>query len=315
MNNKKILVVDDDLEVGDLVETTLENDGHSVIRAENGLQGWERAREHKPDLVVMDIDMPIMDGLELCQKLRKEKGLHLVPIIMLTGSKTHPEDRIEGLKIGADDYILKPFLPPELSIRVNRLLCRTEEHMSVNPLTKLPGSYTLETEVLRRIEQDKTFGACYFDLDHFKAFNDHYGYKWGDDIIKFLAGLLTRSVTNNGSSNDFLVHIGGDDFVVLTTPEKVDPICEEVIKQFSKEIDSYYSDLDKQRNCIITFNRRGRKEGFPLMSLSVAVATNEHRNIKHYIQLVDILSELKKYAKKKKGNYIARDRRQDKHDG
>lgn len=309
MEKKKILVVDDDPEVSDLVTMTLMRDGYSVVRAVNGAQGLEKAIAENPVLVITDVQMPIMDGLTLCSNLRKHKDLRLVPIIMLTGSKIDPQERIAGLKIGADDYILKPFLPDELSIRVSRLITRTQENISVNPLTRLPGSYTLEEEVNKRIAGGNPFAACYIDINHFKAANDHYGYKWGDEVIKLTAEIIKLSVTNLGAGNDLVVHIGGDDFIALTLPEKVDVVCEHVIREFERSVSRLYDPVDRDRGYLTVLNRRGKTENFNLLSLSVAVSTNERRKIDSYLQMADILKELKTFAKTKIGSFIAKDRR------
>ena len=309
MDSKKVLLVDDDIEIGDLVETTLSIDGYEILRAEDGLAGLDKARSKRPNLIVMDIDMPRMDGLTLCSELRKDKDLHYVPIIMLTGSRTHPEDRITGLKMGADDYILKPFLPQELSIRVNRLISRTEEHLSVNPLTRLPGSYSLEKEVVSKIEKGEKFAVSYFDLDNFKAYNDFYGYQRGDDMIKYVASLINDVSLEFKSDCRFLVHIGGDDFILLSDSSDVENICDKVIKEFTLKVPSYYGEEERTKGYISTSNRNGDKQNFPLMTLSVAIASNDEKNITHYAQLIDILTEMKSYAKKQKGSVWIKDRR------
>jgi diguanylate cyclase (GGDEF)-like protein len=309
MEKNKILVVDDDVEVGDLVEMTLVRDEFSVVRAEDGDEGYEKAIAENPVLIITDIDMPRVNGLTLCRNIRENKSLHLVPIIMLTGSRTLPQDRIEGLKIGADDYISKPFLPEELSIRVGRLIDRTRETISVNPLTKLPGSYTLEDAVNKRIAGKQSFAACYIDINHFKAGNDHYGYAWGDQIIKFTAKTMIETINSFGGRDDLVIHIGGDDFIVLTTPEKADSICENIVKRFDGSVPGFYNEEDKKRGCINILNRKGQLESFRLMSLSVAIATNEKRKIENYLLLADILKELKQFAKSKVDSFIAKDRR------
>jgi diguanylate cyclase (GGDEF)-like protein len=309
MDMKKILVVDDDLEVGDLVEMTLLQSGFSVVRADDGMAAYEKAVVENPALIITDVDMPRMDGFALCNKIRGNKTLHFTPIIMLTGSRTHPKDRIEGLKIGADDYISKPFLPDELTIRVDRLISRTQETMSVNPLTKLPGSYTLEAEINRRIANQQAFAACYIDINHFKAGNDRYGYAWGDKIIKRTAAIILETTTAFGSSNDFIIHIGGDDFIVLTTPDKADAVCENIVKGFSGAIGEFYHEEDRARGYIEMANRKGQQEQFKLMSLSIAIASNEKRKIDNHLLMADILKELKQFAKSKGESFIARDRR------
>ncbi|MBN1622108.1 MAG: response regulator [Endomicrobiales bacterium] len=309
MNQKKVLVVDDDQGIREFLETTLILEGYEVLLADNGLKGLDMAREHIPDLIILDVEMPGMDGLTLCHTLRHDKNLHFVPIIMLTGSRTHPSDKIAGLKIGADEYLLKPFLPDEISIRAKHLISRTEENISVNPLTKLPGNYTFETEIEKLLEDKKQFAACHIDLDHFKAFNDNYGYKWGDEVIKLAAKVISKSMLAFGNNEDVLVHLGGDDFLLLTTPDKVEPIYNNIIAEFSNEIMEYYNQSDKERGFTITVNRRGQQEQFPLITFSVAVASNETKNITSYVQVVDILSEMKKFAKSKQGNVLAKDKR------
>jgi diguanylate cyclase (GGDEF)-like protein len=308
-NPKKILIIDDDREVSDLLEMTLSKDGYSLIRTGNGLIGYKLAKTHLPDLIIMDVVMPGMDGMTLCQKLRQDNHLRLVPIIILTGSRTRPNDKIAGLSVGADDYILKPFVPQELSARVKRLLKRTEEHMSVNPLTKLPGSVTLESEVVKLIESKTVFSLCYFDIDHFKAFNDSYSYREGDRVIRFLAGLISDVVYRLGNETDMVAHIGGDDFIVLTTPDKAQTIYDEVNKCFSLEMVKYYNREDMENGYVATTNRKGVHENFPIMTISAAAASNQQREISHYGQIVDILSELKKYAKMHQGQVFINDRR------
>lgn len=312
MASGRILVVDDDQEVSELTEYTLTHDGYEVIRAFDGADGLEKARSAKPNLIVLDIDMPRVDGLEMCKQLRSDKAFRFVPIIMLTGSRTHPQDKIVGLEMGADDYLLKPFLPQELSLRIKNLLSRTEEQLSVNPLTRLPGSHTLKTEVTNLIEQKKDFAVCYFDLDNFKAFNDSYGYNKGDEVIRFTAELINKVISTDIATNDCLTHIGGDDLVLVTSADKVKTICEFVLRKFAEEIPNYYNEADRKAGHISTLNRKGEEQKFPIMTMTIACITNEQRKFEHYTQMVDILSETKKYAKSLPGNVWVKDRRKDK---
>ncbi len=307
---KKILVVDDDDDIADLIRLTLETEGYEVIRAYDGLDALEKAKLHKPALIVSDVDMPRMDGLELLQELRKDQLFRLLPVIILSGSRTGPQDRISGLETGADDYILKPFLPPELSIRVKRLIDRTEEQLSVSPLTRLPGSLTLEAEVTRRIS-DSDLAVCYFDLDHFKAYNDCYGYKKGDEIIKAVANIIAQASAVVGGQNDLLTHIGGDDFILITTKNAAQNICVTVIEEFARMVPGMYSAEDVKNGYISSTNRKNEKQNFPLMTISIGIVTTENRKFDHYAQLVDVLAEIKRFAKTIKGNVWIKDRRKD----
>jgi diguanylate cyclase (GGDEF)-like protein len=308
---KKILIVDDDDEISDLIRLTLETDGYDVVRATDGIDAIEKARLHKPSLIISDVDMPRMNGMELLHELRSDPHFRLVPIIILSGSRTGPQDRISGLETGADDYVLKPFLPPELSIRVKRLIDRTEEQVSVNPLTRLPGSLTLETEVTKRIQCDVNLAVCYFDIDHFKAYNDCYGYKKGDEIIKFLAEVISHVSAAVGSCDDLLTHIGGDDFILITSKETAQNICVMAIDDFARSIPGFYSSEDIKNGYISSVNRKNEKQNLPLMTISIAIVTTENRKFEHYAQLVDVLVEIKRFAKTIKGNVWIKDRRKD----
>src|SRR5512142_1864559 len=130
----KVLVVDDDQEVSELTKFSLTSEGYEVFQAYDGAAGLNMARGMRPDLIILDIDMPKMNGLELCREIRCDKVLRLVPVIMLTGSTTHPRDKVAGIEMGADDYVLKPYMPEELCARCKRLIQRTHEQISVNPL-------------------------------------------------------------------------------------------------------------------------------------------------------------------------------------
>lgn len=312
MASARILVVDDDEEVSALTKFSLAREGYEVIQAIDGINGLEKAREIKPDLIVLDIDMPRMNGLELCREIRGDKFLRLVPVIMLTGSRTHPKDKVAGIEMGADDYVLKPYNPEELVARCKRLITRTQEQISVNPLTGLPGSHTLKTEVTKRIEKKKKTAICYFDLDNFKAYNDCYGYRKGDEVIKFVANVINKSSSECGGEGDCLVHIGGDDFALVAAPDKVQCICEAVIKDFAAGIAGFYNEADRKAGAISTVNRKGEKQVYPVMTISIAVVTNEIREFQHFAHMTDVLNEIKKYAKSIQGNVWVKDRRKDK---
>jgi GGDEF domain-containing protein len=171
----------------------------------------------------------------------------------------------------------------------------------------LPGSYTLEDAIHKRIAENRQFAACYIDINHFKAGNDRYGCAWGDEIIKFTATTILEVINRFGSSDDLVIHIGGDDFIVLTTPGKADTICDAVVKGFDGAVPRFYNEEDRNRGYIDALNRKGQPERFRLMSLSIAVASNEQRKIDSYMLLADILKELKHYAKSKTESYVAKE--------
>ncbi len=185
----KILVADDDLEIMELLKFTLEQEDFSVITASDGEEALTLVREEHPDIVLLDVNMPRLTGYEVCEKIREDGSTCLIPVIMLTSfSKT--KDRLTGIKLGADDYIEKPFEPYEIVARIEGLLKRTKESLSANPLTGLPGNVTIEAEIRRRLEEGNTFSVIYMDIDHFKAYNDKYGFEKGDNVIRLAATII-----------------------------------------------------------------------------------------------------------------------------
>lgn len=308
MFKKKILIIDDTEFMTKLITDILTGAGYEVVTAPNGLQGVQKVREEKPDLVILDVVMPGMDGFEVCKILRDDESNNLMPIIMLT-AQDNEDDKLTGLEIGADDYIIKPFNGRELVSRVRNTLKRIDRNRWANPLTGLQGNIEIQTELNQRIAKRMLFAVIYGDLDNFKAYNDVYGFSSGDRAIKLTADIIVDNVHNFGNQGDFIGHIGGDDFVVVTTPDKVEKICQGIICDFDEKIKTLYCDEDVQRGYIVTSNRQGQIMKFPLISISLAVVTNESRELISHIQIAEIAAEIKKKAKSLPGSTYVKDRR------
>ncbi|NMA35062.1 MAG: response regulator [Clostridiaceae bacterium] len=311
MFKKKILVIDDTELMVKLTTDVLTEHGYEVVSANNGVDGIKMVASEKPDLVLLDVVMPGIDGFEVCKLLRKDESNNLIPIIMLT-AQGNEEDKLAGLELGADDYITKPFNPRELVSRVRNTLLRIDRNRLANPLTGLPGNTEIQSEINYRIAKDIIFSVLYLDVDNFKAYNDVYGFSHGDRAIKLIADILMDNVRTFGSRNDFIGHIGGDDFVVITDPQHADALCENIIKEFDERVPELYSDVDKRAGFISTVNRMGQITQYPIMTLSIAVASNEHRVLRNHLEVGEIAAELKKKAKSIVGSVYLKDRRKDK---
>jgi len=300
----KILIVDDEADIRDVLRITLEAENYEVIEAENGEEALKVIQTKSPNLVLLDYKMPRMDGREVCRRIKKDILLRHLPIIMVTG-KGDINDKIDGIDAGADDYIVKPFEPKELLARIRMIIRRTESDLEANPLTRLPGNVSILNELLRRMESKTQFAVCYLDLDKFKAYNDIYGFEHGDEVIKETARILIRVVHESGNADDFIGHIGGDDFVIVTTPAMVDKICSKIIESFDKAVPSFYNEADRKKGYIVSRDRQGAETKFSLLSLSIGVVTNQFRSIEHVAEIGEIGAELKGYAKNVgKSNYI-----------
>jgi len=300
----KILIADDDPDIRDVLKITLSEENYDVIEAGNGEEALAAINLKTPDLVLLDYQMPILNGMEVCKMIKKDILLRHLPVLMVTG-KGEISDRIDGLDSGADDYIVKPFEPRELLARIRMILRRTQRDLEANPLTRLPGNVSILNELSRRLENKAPFSVCYLDLDKFKAYNDTYGFEHGDEVIKETARIILRSTQAKGLPDDFVGHIGGDDFVVVTIPEKVDDICKTVIEEFDKTMPFFYNEPDRTSGYIVAHDRKGVEQKVPLLSISIGVVSNVTRKIEHVAEIGEIGAELKAFAKRmERSNYI-----------
>jgi len=305
---RKILVIEDEPGILGVLRRILAFKGYEVVDASEGPEGIRKAHEEKPDLILLDVMMPGMNGFDVCRALREDLETAMTPILMLT-VKSRTADRIKGMECGADDYIIKPFDADELIVRIDAALRRKERDLYASPLTRLPGNISIEAELKRRIADRAPLAVLALDIDHFKAYNDEYGYQKGDDIISIVSMLIVGVVRERGHRGDFVGHIGGDDFLVVTRPDTIDAVAEEIIRRFDTTIPEHYSPEARARGFIEAVNRHGLRERFPLMSISVAGVTNEHRTIEHPARVAEILAELKKAAKAQAGSAYRKDRR------
>ncbi|MDL2258530.1 response regulator [Eubacteriales bacterium OttesenSCG-928-K08] len=308
--DKKILVIDDSRFFRAQINMILSNVGYNVVTCETGEEGLELVRQEKPDLVLLDVVMPDIDGFEVCRLLREQESNNLMPIIMLT-SKDDQDDKLVGLELGADDYVTKPFNERELLSRIRNTLRRIDRNRSANPLTGLSGNLEIQREINSRIAKNMPFAVIYIDLDNFKSFNDVYGFAKGDMAIKLSADILSEQVRLFGNPDDFVGHIGGDDFVIVSTPDKSAAICEECIMLFDEKIRLLFTPEDVERGYISAVNRRGIRETFPITSISMGIVTNETRDFESHLQVSTVASELKKKLKASPGSCYMFDRRKE----
>lgn len=306
-----VLVIDDEEDILNFLKTLLESEGYKVTIAQSGKEALEKLKEEIPHLIILDVVMPEMSGYEVCQAIRKNPALKHIPIIMLS-VKDSIVDEIKGWRLGINEYKVKPFNPEELVAIIESLIYRVNLDIDANPITKLPGNNSIRQEINRCIEDKSPFAVCFIDLDNFKAFNDHYGFDKGDEVIKFTSDVIINAVHQIGNEEDFIGHIGGDDFVVITTPDKIDLLCQKIIKDFDEAIPKLYSKEDVARGYIIGYSRRGEREEFPIMTISIGVVTNKKKKLTHLVEVSVLGTELKEYAKTFLGsNYVVDKRRKE----
>jgi len=306
--SERILVIDDDTDLVRFVRISLEREGYEVTPALEGVVGLRLALERPPDLILLDVLMPDLDGLELLSRLRVNPATVSVPVVLLT-ARADSRDRVRGLELGADDYITKPFDIEELVARVGAVMRRSKAMRDLSPLTALPGNFRIAEELEKRVGSGRPLAVIHSDLDNFKAFNDHYGFMRGDTVIKFNANVLVAAAVETGDATCFIGHIGGDDFVVVMHPDGAEQFCKTVIDRFDDGILDFYDPADALRGFVEVIDRRGERHAFPIVSISLGVATNLRRTFASEWEASAVASEMKEHAKHEAGSCYRVDRR------
>lgn len=311
--NKTILVADDDKAFHRIISRVFEGTGWSVETAEDGLKALESISSRTPDVILLDLNMPLLGGRELLARIRGNPRLAMIPVIVISGDNS-PQEQASEFGLGADDFISKPFNPLDLLSRVERAVKRTRRMLGANPLTFLPGGPSIEEEAARRIKAGVPLAFFYVDIDNFKAYNDNYGYLNGDNAIKCVAGLLTDIQNVFAAGDVFVGHIGGDDFALMADPGRAEEIGGAIAAGFDALAPGFYSEADRARGFTVSKDRSGEVREFPLMTLSIAIVTNEKRALNHYAKIADVAGEIKrglKNLKNRTGSIYLKDRRTD----
>ncbi|OGR48473.1 MAG: hypothetical protein A2X34_01075 [Elusimicrobia bacterium GWC2_51_8] len=309
MPDKTILVVDDDPNVGLLISAVLKKYDYTVVTLYSGTEVLGFLQTKKPDLILLDLKMPDLDGYALCKRVRENPDTRDIPIIILSGV-SEVDAKVSTIELGADDFITKPFDVRELRARVNRIIKRKTSDTALNPLTSLPGSPAIEEEVHKRLAAGDNFAFLYVDADNFKSYNDVYGYAKGDEVIKHISALLAREARKHAPKNYFIGHIGGDDFVLILGVQEAEKTAKAVTEEFDRTIPSFYTEADRKRGFITTADRKNKTTDFQIMSLTVGIIIP--KGIRHYGKIVQTAAELKHYAKTlsgRRGSIYIRDRR------
>jgi diguanylate cyclase (GGDEF)-like protein len=304
----QLLLIDDEAQFRFMTRMGLEAHGFRVLEAADGIEGINLARTKRPDLVLLDLNMPDPDGHQVCDMIKNDHELAEIPVIILTTS-ADLNDKLRRLDSGADDYITKSIDPEERSARIRAAIRRNLQNLDSNPLTRLPGNNKIEDMLNKYMKRSEKFAVAYTDLDNFKVYNDKYGFQSGDRVILFTADIIRKALEKKGNKGDFIGHIGGDDFVVVSRPNQIEAIGQEIIRLIDTGILDFYNEEDRKNGYILTKNRLRRYERYPLITISIAVVDNQWRNFTNMGEIVKIVTELKKFAKQKKGSTLVFDKR------
>ena len=275
----------------------------SVVRAEDLRALLNRSY---PGCVVFEGDAGVAELVELAGVLKGDAFTGIVPLVVLLADSE--EGSSDPLVAGVDEVMGNALPEREQLLRLEQVLKRADRDVSVHPTTRLPGTNHIARDMQARLEVGQEFAVCYADLDHFKEFNDRYGYAFGDGVIRMLSRIL-RDMVRGLAPGGFVGHIGGDDFICNLPLEHLEVTCDGIIQLFDELIPYQYTEEDRRAGCFLGKDRRGNIHRIPLMALSIGVVTNQFQLFEHTGQISELAAEMKTYAKSLPGSKYVVDRR------
>lgn len=304
----KVLVVEDTQTLLQMVTMTLEERGYTVYKASDGVSALEILAEETPEAVVLDINLPDIDGFELCKRIKSGPRSRNIPVLMMTAMGKSGFE-VMSIEAGADDFIPKPIDPMVLDARIQMVVRRMRRERFANALTGLPANALTEERLSFLITREKPFSLSLVDIDGFRAFNRRYGHDRGDLVIRHLAGLIVEALRFNGASDPFVGHLGGDDFVYISDPENSERVGESITKGFELSVMDFYDDEDRAHGGFNLKTRTGEVQRYGPLTVSVGTVNVTGRMPESVVALMDVADELLGYAKKLGGGVAVSERR------
>ncbi|MCB9437627.1 MAG: response regulator [Anaerolineales bacterium] len=285
MSKGRILVVEDDFDISNMLRIYFSGQGYDVQVAPRGGDALAMTRKQLPQLIVLDIMLPDMNGYDVCRELRQTTRTSHIPIIFLT-QKDERSDKIIGLELGADDYITKPFDIEELKLRVKNQIDRAERENYTDPNSGLPSSAIIEERLREMIRSDEKWTYLDAKIEHFDDFKEVYGFVAGTEVQRFSALIMGEIVDELGTPNDFLGHPGSNNFVIITYSERSEAFEEKLVERFNQNVQQHYSFIDRERGHMLRDDRE-----IPLMTLSVGSVSNKTHQFADIREITELAAE------------------------
>jgi PleD family two-component response regulator len=241
----KILIVEDDLDIAEMLNAYFRVQGYEVFTVNWGEDGVRAAQTVLPDLMILDIRLPDIDGYEVARRVRSDRRTSDIPIIFLT-EKRERIDRLQGFEVGADDYITKPFDVQELRLRVRNALKRVSQESLTNPVSGLPEGPLVE-ERLSDVIHKSGWALLHICIRHLDTFREAYGFVASDDVLRAISLMIHNTIKESGSAEDFLGHISPTDFVVVVTPANLPTFQERIRSRLEQSLDYFYPMKDREQ--------------------------------------------------------------------
>lgn len=288
MSNGRILVVEDDFDISNMLRIFFTGQGYNVEVAARGGDALDYCRSQLPDLIVLDIMLPDMDGYAVCRELRTTTRTSHIPIIFLT-QRDERSDRIAGLELGADDYITKPFDIEELKLRV-RTAIKTHQRLNMtDPKTGLPSGRLIEDQ-LRELMRTSGWSLILAGIDHLGPFNDEYGFVAGDEVLRFAGMALNETVNEFGTLDDFIGHASPETFIIITRTADAAAMADALRARFNEGVQAHYNFLHREQGGIALADGSVA----PLMRLSIGLVSDKTQRFTDIREITEMAAELRR---------------------
>lgn len=268
----------------------------------------EKVLKNIPSLIIINEDGIKEDTVTLCNQIRENEDNSITPIIVISSNK-EKKHRIEILQACVEHYIKMPIDEEYLYYTIKNVIRLLDTNRRVSPLTGLPGNVQIQAEMKKRLLNKEEFAILYIDLDNFKAYNDIYGFLNGDEIIKFTSRCISNHMEDSDLVNNFIGHIGGDDFVAITSNINCEQICQNIILEFEKGVEKYFNETDLERGYLEVPNRKCVLEQFPLTTISIGVVIVDKGRFNNVLEIGEVAAQVKHLAKTTPGSTYVIDRR------
>ncbi|HOU14456.1 MAG TPA: response regulator [Anaerolineae bacterium] len=296
MSGGRVLVVEDDIDIYSMLQLYFKSQGYEVYVAPRGGVALEMTRQNMPNVIVLDINLPDIDGYEVCRQLRTNLRTSHIPIIFLT-QRDERNDKIQGLELGADDYITKPFDLEELRLRVRNTIKSAEVASLTSPSTGLASGRLIEQQ-LRELMRRQDWGILYIGINGLDAFNEVYGFVAGEEVLRFTGMLLNDAIDEMGTADDFIGHIGGDNFIIITRKELVASLRSEIISRFKENVGTHYDFMTRMQGYLIVKDEDDKEVHKPLMTLQIGGLTADDGPFTDIREITEAAAEVRRQARR-----------------
>lgn len=307
-----VYIIDDNDELKKIISDLFKDEKEYKIKLKKvTTDNIDDALKNIPSLITINEDGIEENIIEVCKRIRQNEDNSITPIIVVSSNR-NKEHKIEVLKECVEHYIKSPIDKDYLYYTIKNIIRLLDINRRVSPLTGLPGNVQIQAEMKKRLLNKEEFVMLYFDLDNFKAYNDVYGFSNGDEVIKLLSRIIVKNIHNIEYGNNFIGHIGGDDFVAVIDKYDYESLCKDIITEFDSKVVKYYTEEDVERGFVEVANRKGIIEEFPIVSLSIAVVEVENGNFTSPLEIGEVSAQVKHMAKEMIGSTYVINRRRTK---